>query len=237
MKTRFIDGFDVILLDMGHTFMFNMDRFSDSEDYEATYRRVGGSMLSDRQVRRIISALFDTALSDYRNPDSDNQFPSVLSYLEAMPESRDLSRSEIGLLELVFAMHEVGTVPDTHAKALRQLHETHRLGVVSDIWSRSDVCLREFERAGIDGLFDVTVFSSDCGYIKPSPCLFTKAIEAFEVERSRIVFVGDSLKRDIVGAKAVGLSAVWINTGVGKIDKGVLDPDLVIHDLRDLITV
>ena len=95
--------------------------------------------------------------------------------------------------------------------------------------------MREFERAGIYDLFDVTIFSSDYGHIKPSPYLFAKAIEAFGVERSKIVFVGDSLKRDIAGAKAVGLSAVWINTDVGKVDKSVPSPDLVIQDLRDLI--
>lgn len=235
MKTRFIDRFDVILLDMGRTFMFNMDRFSDSEDYGATYRRIGGRILSDGEVHRIISVLFDKVHSDYRNPDRNYQLPSVLSYLKAIPESRDLSKSEIGLLEQIFAMHEVGTVPDTHAEALRQLHETHRLGVVSDIWARSEVYLREFERARIHDLFDLIIFSSDYGYIKPSPYLFTKAIEALEVERSKIVFIGDSLKRDIAGAKAFGLSTVWINMGIGKVDKSVPSPDVVIEDLRDLI--
>ena len=238
MKPRFIDRFDVILLDMGNTFMFNMDHFSETEDYGATYRQIGGSALSNEELRRIISALYDKALSDYQNPNPDNQFPSLLSYLQTMPGSKDVSRREIKLLEQVFAMHEVGTIPDTHARALRQLHKTHRLGLVSDIWSRSDVYLRAFETRGIHDLFEVAIFSSDYGYIKPAACLFAKAIQAFEVERSRIVFVGDSLTRDILGAKAVGLSAVWINPdGSSKVDENVPDPDLVVQDLRDLMWV
>jgi len=237
MRARFIDRFDVILLDMGRTFMFNVDRFSDSEDYGATYHRIGGSRLSNREVHRTISALFDKMLSDCRNPEYYDRFPSVATYLKVIPESKGLPERESKLLEQVFEMHEVGIVPDTHAQALRQLHETHQLGVVSNIWSKSDLHLQEFERAGIRNLFDVIIFSSDHGHIKPSPYLFAKAIEAFEVDRSRIVFVGDSLKRDIAGAKAVGLSAAWIDTGIGKVNESAPSPDLVIQDLRDLLEV
>lgn len=237
MKTRFIDKFDVILLDMGRTFMFDVDCFSDSEHYGATYHQIGGRRLGDRKVHRVISALFDNMLSDCRNPDYYDRFPSVLSYLKAIPESKCLPERETKLLERVFEMHEVGTIPDTHAEALRQLQETHQLGVVSNIWSGSDLHLREFERAGIRDLFDVIIFSSDYGHIKPSPYLFVKAIEVFEVDRSRIVFVGDSLKRDIAGAKSVGLSAVWIDTGTGEANESAVNPDLVIQDLRDLLEV
>ena len=141
------------------------------------------------------------------------------------------------MLEHVFALHEIGVIPASHAAALRWLRETHKLGVVSDIWSRSDLYLQEFERAGVRELFDVLVFSSDHGCIKPSPYLFTEAIKAVAGDRAKIVFVGDSLKRDITGAKAVGLSAVWLNTGNDTVEGNTPPPDLVIQDLRDLLEV
>ena len=235
LQRRFIDRFRVILLDMGHTFMFNVDRFSETDDVGATYRQIGGKTLNDGEVSQIISTVFDQMLSDYQKPHYYDRFPSVLSYLQALPEAKGLPANEVLLLEQVFALHEVGTIPAAHAKALRQLRKTHRVGVVSNIWSKSDLYLREFKRAGIRGLFDVVVFSSDHGPIKPTPSLFAKALEAFEVDRSEIVFVGDSLKRDIAGAKAVGLSAVWVNTGRGEVGEGVPPPDLVIHDLPELL--
>lgn len=235
MHPRFIDRFDVILLDMGCTFMFDVDRFSDADDFGATYRWVGGSTLGDGEVRRIISTLFDKMLSDSRNPKYYDRFPSVLNYLDSIPESKYLPENEIRLLEQIFAMHEIGTVPETHVKALHQLHKTHQLGIVSNIWSRSVLYLREFERTGTRDLFDVIIFSSDYGHIKPSPYLFAKAIGAFKVDHSKIVFVGDSMERDIVGAKVAGLSVVWIDSGTGKVENNIPNPDLVIHDLRDLI--
>ena len=215
--------------------MFNVDRFSETDDVGATYRQIGGKTLSEEEVHQIISRVFKEMLSDYQNPHYYNRFPSVFSYLQALPEAKGLPASEVLLLERVFALHEVGTIPHPHAEALQQLRKTHRLGVVSNIWSKSGLYLREFERVGIRGLFDILVFSSDHGPIKPSPSLFGKALEAFEVDRSEIVFVGDSLERDIAGAKTVGLSAVWVNTGTGEIGESVPTPDLVIHDLPELL--
>ena len=235
MHTRFIDQFDVVLLDVSHTFMFDVDRFSDTEDYGTTYRQVGGNLLSNGEIHRTIAALFDSLLADYEDPNCYDSFPSVPSYLKVLPESKNLPAGEIQLLAQVFAMHEVGTIPATHAKALHRLHETHRLGVISNIWSSSHLYLREFERVGIRNLFDVLIFSSDHSCIKPSPYIFAKAIEAFDVDRAKIVFVGDSLKRDIAGAKAAGLSSVWINTGVNRIDQSIPTLELIIKELRDLI--
>jgi FMN phosphatase YigB (HAD superfamily) len=235
MKMRFIDKFEVVLLDMGRTFMFGIDRFSDSEDYEATYRLLGGDKLTAEQLRRIVSAVFAKMASDARNPSYYEQFPSVLCYIRGVPEAQKLPDSEIVLLEQVFAIHEVGRVSDTHAEVLHRLHETHRLGTISDIWSKSDLYFRELERAGIRELFEVIVFSSDHGRLKPSRYPFAKAMEALKIERSKIVYVGDSLRRDIVGAKAAGLSAVWISDGTSQVDDNAARPYLVIEDLRDLI--
>jgi len=232
---RFIDKFDVILLDMARTFMFGVDRFSGAEDFGATYRRIGGRMLGDGDVCRIICGLFQKMLADSRNPAYYDCFPSVARYVETMLESKTLPNSERLLIEQVFAAHEVGTVPETDADALHRLRETHRLGVVSNIWSKKDLHLEEFRRAGIHDLFEVIVFSSDDGHLKPSAYPFARAIETLEVDRSKVVFVGDSLKRDIAGAKSVGLSAVWIDVGLNRVDESSCRPGRVSKDLQGLL--
>jgi len=131
-QVRFVDKFDVVLLDMGRTFMFDVDRFSSGEHFGTTYRDVGGKTLSDGEVSRAISALFEKLLSYSRNPVYYDEFPSVLYCLQDLAEAEGLPERELKLLERVFALHEIGTVPDTHAAALRRLRATHRLGVVSD---------------------------------------------------------------------------------------------------------
>src|SRR5215510_11027883 len=187
MLLRFIDRFEVILLDMVRTFMFAADRFSATDDFAATYQRIGGRVLSADQVQRIISSVFDAMLADSLSPRCYAQFSPVLNYLEALPGLQDLPKKELELLEQVFARHEMGVIPDTHREVLRRLRQTHRLGVVSDIWSKSDRYLQEFERVGIRQLFEVIVFSSDHGCLKPSPSLFSKAIATVAGDRKKIV--------------------------------------------------
>jgi putative hydrolase of the HAD superfamily len=84
--------------------------------------------------------------------------------------------------------------------------------------------------------FAVTVFSSDSSSIKPSRKLFDQAVSALEVPRSEVVFVGDNLRCDIGGATGAGLAAVWIDRdGRGRTARDP-QPDLVVGDLRDLMS-
>ncbi len=232
---RFIDQFTVILLDLHGTFMFGGDRFSKTEDFGLTYRELGGRALGDDEVRRLVLEVCAAMEQAYADPRYDEHFPAVRHCIEHIARPQSLPEREVGLLECVIARHEVGVIPNACVAALRELAKTHRLGIVSNIWSPRDLYVQELERAGICDLFDVIVFSSDHGTIKPSPYLFMKALEAVAVDRSQIVLVGDSLTRDIAGAKAVGLSAVWIDTGTGTVDESVPSPDLVIQDLRELL--
>jgi FMN phosphatase YigB (HAD superfamily) len=62
-------------------------------------------------------------------------------------------------------------------------------------------------------------------------------MEAFEISHSKMVFIGDSLDRDVAGAKSVGLSAIWIDHGMQQASAGITRPDLVIHDLWDLLEI
>lgn len=232
---RFIDQFQVILLDMANTFMFGVDRFSETEDYPATYLRIGGNTLSDKQVEQIIASVFTVMSTDYADPAFYNDFPSVRAYLEKLPESRLLPHHEHILLERTFALHELGCVSDAHADSLRQLSGTHRLGVVSNIFSTSELFLREFERVGIRHLFDTIIFSSDYGPMKPAPALFLRALQSFSADRSAVVFAGDSLLHDIAGAQSVGLATVWIDHGTGERPAADSSPDRIIHDIQDLL--
>ena len=236
MAQRFIDRFDVILLDMGCTFMFEVDRFSEHENFGATYRRLGGDFLSDREVNQITLSVLDTLLADYEGLRYCDSFPLVSDYLKALV-GENLSEREFQLLEDVFALHEIGVIPQSYAVILHQLSQTHRLGVVSNIWSRSDRYFEAFERAGIRDLFEAIVFSSDYKCIKPSTKLFAKAVELVDVQPSKILFVGDSLKFDCTGAKSTGLSMAWINADSQPVmEMNGFSPDYIIQDLEELLS-
>ncbi len=234
MSARFIDNFEVVLLDMGNTFMFGCDRFY--EDMICTYAALDGGALSRETVLQALDSLFGGMLSLARDADHYVAFPTVRQHLNVMQETRDLPATELDLLAMTFAMHEVGKVSPFHAQVLRRLHDSHRLGVVSNVWSSSAVFMAEFKRAQIESLMDVIVFSSDHGSIKPSRRLFDQAIAKLSCDRSRIVYVGDKLHRDVLGANNAGISSVWVNASDAPKPPVGPAPDLMVSCISELLT-
>jgi len=215
---------------MNSTFMFGEDRFGDAEDFFETYQALGGDMLDRSAVNSAIRRCYEGMSGDYEDPSRIDDFPSLEEGLRnyANAESADLP-----LLEAVFAHHERGRVPPEFAACLRRLSLSHGLGVVSNIWARKDPWLAEFASAGIGDIWDTVVFSSDGRSMKPSPRLFRQAIDAFDLPLSEIVFVGDSLRVDVVPAKSIGLDTVWICPNAQRHPLA----NLVVRSLLELETV
>jgi putative hydrolase of the HAD superfamily len=204
---RLLDRFPVLLLDMNGTFMFGADRFGAGEDFHATYRSIGGSRLSPAEVTRFIRACYDGMSREYDDPECYGDFPSLTEGFQRYVRPPE---SELPLLECVFTLHEVGFVPAWAAALLCRLASSHNLALVTNIWAPKDAWLAEFKRVGIGDVFRHTVFSSDFRCIKPSPRLYHEALRSIDALAREALFVGDSLRYDIEGAKRVGLATVWL---------------------------
>src|SRR5262245_33058711 len=157
---RFIDQFRALLLDLNGVFMFNSDRLSAAEHFGLTYRQLGGHALNDEEVQGLVLAVVERMWKLYADPCASQHFPSVRFCVEHITTPQGLPEKEVRLLEQVIAQHEVGEIPPASAAVLRRLARTHRLGIVSDIWSASKLYLQELQRAGIRALFDILIFSS-----------------------------------------------------------------------------
>lgn len=210
---RFIDQFDVILLDLMDTLMFGGNRFSNEQAYAQTYRKLGGTYHSDSEVQWVIQQVYDTMNEHYADPAYHENFRPASTYVAETLETLGLPQTDAARLHNVFAHHELGHVPDSHCHALRELSKTHRLGLVSNLWSEKALFVRVFRQCHIHHLFDTLVFSSDHSLIKPSPKLFQKALTKFDVPPHRILFIGDSPERDMAGAEALGLGTLLVTGG------------------------
>ncbi|MFC2098838.1 HAD family hydrolase [Bacteroidota bacterium] len=235
LQGRFIDRFDVLLLDMGNTFMFGADRFDSSDNPYKTYLEFGGKSLNSEKVSQILRDVFLELLADGKIPENYEKPRPVSGYLKRHPFAASIPLDELDLLGKVFTEHEIGTIPEKYIDIIKQLSTTHRLGIVSDIWSQSDRFYQELEKAGIREYFEVIVFSSDIGIIKPSPKIFFKALEAMDTDISKVVYIGDSFRRDVIGAKNFGISVIWINNGKQTNTMTEIQPDLTISDLQDVL--
>lgn len=228
-----LENFDVILLDVNGTFMFGQDRFGPDQDYATTYRQLGGVGLDGDRVETLTQHCIDDMTRIGRDPAHFADFPSVGEALDMVVAPDRLALEERRKLAEVIAVHEIGQVPGAYAEVLRFFAKSHRLGVVSNIWSEKSLWLQALEDAGIDTLFETLVWSSDGRAIKPSQAIFQRAIDAFDTALERIVFVGDNPMRDIDGAKNMGLAAIWINDGTRNSPKTT--PDLTINSLLELV--
>jgi putative hydrolase of the HAD superfamily len=93
------------------------------------------------------------------------------------------------------------------AAVLDELRGSHRLALVTNGAS----CLQREKLAacGLEAYFDVVVVSADVGVAKPGAEIFEHVLARLKTDRG--VMVGDSLVRDVEGAIAAGLGAVWLN--------------------------
>lgn len=206
---RLLSKFPVVLLDLNGTCMFGGDRFGVGEDFYTTYCAIGGRRLSAAEVTRYVRACYEGMSRAYADPQCYEDFPSLTEGLQryACPPG-----SELRLLEQVFTLHEVGAVPAWAAAVLRRLASTHKLALVTNIWAPKGAWLAEFERVGLADVFRQAVFSSDFRCIKPSPRLYHTALHGVGARPQEALFVGDSLRYDLAGAKQVGLATVRITS-------------------------
>jgi putative hydrolase of the HAD superfamily len=95
--------------------------------------------------------------------------------------------------------------------ALTTARRSHRLGLVTNGAS----CLQreKLDASGLAGLFDAVVVSADLGVAKPDPRVFRHALTLLDADPRETTMVGDSIARDIDGALAAGLRAIWLNRG------------------------
>jgi len=96
-------------------------------------------------------------------------------------------------------------------------------------------------RLNLRKYFDVLVASYRITKKKPHPLIFTKALEFLGVDIDESVMIGDSLNADIIGAKSLGIKAIWIvrrDINIDDLIKGLkLKPDAVIRSLDELFNV
>ena len=117
------------------------------------------------------------------------------------------------------------------ALLLSHLSWRYRLGVVSNFYGNlSAVCAE----AGLSPFLTITVDSACVGCVKPDPRIFQAALAGLNAKPEEAVFVGDSLHRDMAGAKGIGMPHIWLTPETTSAEKPCCPDDRVIHKLEEL---
>jgi putative hydrolase of the HAD superfamily len=115
---------------------------------------------------------------------------------------------------------------------LGRLCRRFRLGVVSNFYGNLASVCRE---AGLEPFLSAAVDSAAVGSCKPDSAIFRAALDRLGADAAGSVFVGDSLERDMAGARAVGMRHVLVAGGSDGAARGGCCPeDPVIRGLSEL---
>ncbi len=128
------------------------------------------------------------------------------------------------------------TVFEDAWRAVEGLRAACRFGVISNF---TDTCFlhRAVQRLGLADFFESVVVSEEVGWRKPHPRIFRRFLQQMGVDAEDVLFVGDDLQCDIVGAKNVGMRTAWIvrdATTVVNDEVTTIHPDFIIHSLEQL---
>jgi putative hydrolase of the HAD superfamily len=128
-----------------------------------------------------------------------------------------------------------------HRESLRLFDDVEELWLLEQRFSlalvtngASDTQREVLRVLNIDHRFGAVAISGEVGIAKPDPRIFRFALDLLGVEPERAWHVGDSLSTDVAGAKAAGLTAVWLNRGGDQRKPGTPVPDHEIRSLKDL---
>lgn len=105
--------------------------------------------------------------------------------------------------------HALRSIPQENIDAIKHLRAADlRLGLISNADAME---VAAWEESPLVGLFDVEIFSCQVGCVKPDPAIFHKCLDALKLKAGEGIFVGDGGSDELIGAKEVGLSTVFVS--------------------------
>jgi 2-haloacid dehalogenase len=123
--------------------------------------------------------------------------------------------------------------PDT-VNALRRLHSKFKLAIISNI--DDDLFAASARQLATE--FDQVITASQARAYKPSPTIFRLAQQKLGVSTQEWLHAGQSIYHDVIPAKSLGISTVWVNRpskrpGVGAVRQAAGVPDLEVRSLQE----
>jgi putative hydrolase of the HAD superfamily len=125
------------------------------------------------------------------------------------PEIADALVREAVAIRIQRFRHALMRIPPENVEMLKWLRKSDiRLGLVSN----ADVIeVAAWADCPLAGLFDSEVISCDAGLVKPEPEIYRKCLGELALLAGECLFVGDGGSNELVGAKQVGLTTVFVS--------------------------
>jgi putative hydrolase of the HAD superfamily len=130
-----------------------------------------------------------------------------------------------------YCLNKVLTNIETTRSILSLLEREYKLGIISNYYGNLETVLVE---TSLKKYFDVIIDSTVAGIRKPDKKIFELALNKLGVEPKNTTIIGDSYKNDIVTAKELGCSTIWINVAGWDEPAEIYCADNIINSIKEL---
>lgn len=114
---------------------------------------------------------------------------------------------------------------------LTDLASTRKIALLTN--GAPDLQREKIGASGLESFFQAIAVSGEHGIGKPKPEIFHRLLSEIGVEAGEALMVGNSLERDIAGARNAGIRSIWIRVP-GSEERAEVTPDHTITALSEI---
>ncbi len=192
---------------------FQLDRFIDA------YTGVLGEIEVERAARGVEITCHE-------------RFRRTVARLDGAPRHVDVLAEQLTRKHMA-AVRSVTAAPAEYAAVVPRLARRFRMGILSN-FDDARTGREIIADTGVAQYFEVIIISAEARMRKPHPQIFRQLVDKLRLEPREILFVGDTAREDVAGARASGIPVVWLSENKGEFPPEVAPPDYAIRNLTEL---
>lgn len=213
-------------------------------DWDPIHAQADGALVQSLRLHGIEldAKVFRTRLHEYYEQ-RDKDFHETTYHLVLRELLKELGHAEVeesilrSALDALYAITQKNwQLENDTVETLDALRsEKYQLGIFSNAGDDKDV-QELIESFGIRSYFDFVLTSAACFYRKPHPRTFELSLAHWNATPEEAAMIGDSLEADIVGAKQIGMTAIWLTRRAQFKDEDMrrIKPDFSLRKLSEL---
>lgn len=214
-----------IIFDLDNTLMdfLKMKREAIEQAIEAMID--SGLTIDKKIIHKTVDEIYDAKGMEYQTV-----FQELLEKLTGEVDYKILCAGIVAYRKVKESFVE--PYPHVIPTLINLIKRGYKLAIVSDAprmqgWTRlAGMRLQHF--------FDVVVTYEDTNTLKPEKLPFEKALALLNVNADEVLMIGDSIEKDIFGAKRMGMKTALAAYGTVKETK---EADYIIKDISELLEI
>ncbi len=233
MRSSELKEIEVIFFDLDDT-LFDQQKAHEIALREINNRYDVFEEVDLKEITQAFKEADDEAIDEFRNgiPMEDLRFNRSEKVLKKLGVDEDFTET---FHEEFYRLYPSTPVEIEGTKeVIEYLAPNYELGILSN--STEDIQMKKVRALNLTDYFDTLIFSEEVDSRKPDEGIFLHALDKVDKGSDSCLYVGNSYRSDIKGAKRVGMKTCWLNSDQKKKGDG-RKPDLEIRNLRELLEI